>query len=106
WAPPGTWRTRPFSSTRMRPSSSVARRCQWTVPRPPASARTNKQACRMSQSNDLPTTSLSAVWYGTGDLRLEERPLPLLGAQDVLVEIVGCGVCATDRQLLDGGLGL
>ena len=54
----------------------------------------------------LPSDSLSAVWYGTGDLRLERRPLPTMGATDVVVDIVGCGVCATDLHLLDGSIAL
>jgi len=54
----------------------------------------------------LPTTSLMAVWHGIGDLRLEERPLPTLGPSDVLVRVVGCGVCATDLHLLDGSIRL
>ena len=54
----------------------------------------------------LPTSTLSAVWYGTHDLRLEERPLPPLGPGDVLVDVVGCGVCATDLHLLDGSIRL
>jgi 2-desacetyl-2-hydroxyethyl bacteriochlorophyllide A dehydrogenase len=54
----------------------------------------------------LPTSALSAVWYGTGDLRLEERSLPPLGPSDVLVDVVGCGVCATDLHLLDGSISL
>jgi 2-desacetyl-2-hydroxyethyl bacteriochlorophyllide A dehydrogenase len=49
---------------------------------------------------------LSAVWYGTGDLRLEPRPLEQLGPSDVLVEIVSCGICATDLHLLDGSISL
>lgn len=54
----------------------------------------------------LATSTLSAVWYGTGDLRLEERPVPPLGPLDVLVDVVGCGVCATDLHLLDGSISL
>src|SRR6266851_3206670 len=54
----------------------------------------------------LPTSTLSAVWHGTGDLRLEERPLPPLGLSDVLVDVVGCGVCATDLHLLDGSISM
>src|SRR2546421_137530 len=50
--------------------------------------------------------SLSAVWYGTGDLRLEERALPSMGSTDVVVDVVGCGVCATDLHLLDGSITL
>ena len=55
---------------------------------------------------ELPTSTLSAVWYGTHDLRLEQRPLPPLGPADVLVDVVGCGVCATDLHLLDGSIRL
>jgi 2-desacetyl-2-hydroxyethyl bacteriochlorophyllide A dehydrogenase len=54
----------------------------------------------------FPTSTLSAVWYGTNDLRLEERPLPRMGATDVVVDVVGCGVCATDLHLLDGSIAL
>jgi D-arabinose 1-dehydrogenase-like Zn-dependent alcohol dehydrogenase len=46
------------------------------------------------------------VWYGTGDLRFEERPMPPLGPTDTLVEVVGCGVCATDLHILDGSIAL
>jgi L-iditol 2-dehydrogenase len=55
---------------------------------------------------DLPVKTLSAVWYGIGDLRLEERPLPALGATDVMVDVAACGVCATDLHLLDGSISL
>jgi L-iditol 2-dehydrogenase len=51
-------------------------------------------------------TTLSAVWYGRNDLRLEERPLPEPGADDVLVEVDACGVCATDLHLVDGSIDL
>jgi len=54
----------------------------------------------------LPTQSLSAVWYGVNDMRLEQRPLPAMGDHDVLVEIAACGICATDLHLLDGSIPL
>ena len=54
----------------------------------------------------LPTRTLSAVWYGTGDLRLEELPLAAMGPSDVMVDVVGCGICATDLHLLDGSISL
>src|SRR3981189_1892521 len=53
-----------------------------------------------------PSSTLSAVWHGTGDLRLEEGALAALGPMDVLVDVVGCGVCATDLHLLDGSISL
>src|SRR5437870_12271650 len=54
----------------------------------------------------FPTSTLSAVWHGTGDLRLEARPVAPLGPSDVLVDVVSCGVCATDLHLLDGSISL
>jgi len=54
----------------------------------------------------MPSTTLSAVWYGTGDLRLEDRPLAPMGPTEVLVEVANCGVCATDLHMLDGTIRL
>jgi 2-desacetyl-2-hydroxyethyl bacteriochlorophyllide A dehydrogenase len=54
----------------------------------------------------MKSTTLSAVWYGTGDVRLEPRPLAEPGAREVLVEVVGCGICATDLHLIDGSISL
>jgi len=45
---------------------------------------------------------LCAVWYGKHDLRLERRPVPALGARDVLVEVAMCGVCGTDVHIVEG----
>jgi L-iditol 2-dehydrogenase len=59
----------------------------------------------MSEENAM-GTSLSAVWYGVDDLRLEPRPVPPLGSGDVLVKVDACGVCATDLHLLDGSISL
>src|SRR5258708_27954292 len=53
-----------------------------------------------------PGSTVSAVGHGRGDLSLEESALPALGTMDVLVDVVGCGVCATDLHLLDGSIGL
>jgi 2-desacetyl-2-hydroxyethyl bacteriochlorophyllide A dehydrogenase len=55
-------------------------------------------------SDEHPRTTTSAVWYGIDDLRLEERPVPPLGPDDVLVEVAACGVCATDLHLVDGSI--
>ncbi len=43
----------------------------------------------------------ATIWYGGHDLRLEERAVPALGTQDVLVEVVACGVCGTDVHTLE-----
>jgi 2-desacetyl-2-hydroxyethyl bacteriochlorophyllide A dehydrogenase len=49
-----------------------------------------------------PKTTRAAVWYGNNDVRLEERPLPALGPRDVLVQVKGSGLCATDVHLVEG----
>ena len=47
----------------------------------------------------------SAVFYGVHDLRVEERPLPVLGPEDVLIEVMVCGVCGTDVHIYEGDPG-
>ncbi len=43
------------------------------------------------------------VYRGPGVVRLEERPVPSLAApDDVLVRVVGTGICGTDRKILLG----
>ena len=34
--------------------------------------------------------------YAPGDLRLEETPIPTIGAEDVLVQVEAVGVCGSD----------
>lgn len=47
----------------------------------------------------------SAVFHGKHRLRVEERPLPELGAKDVLVQVKACGVCGTDVHIYEGDPG-
>lgn len=47
----------------------------------------------------------AAVVYGENDIRMEEVPTPSPGPGEVLVEVKGSGVCATDVKIL-GGNGL
>lgn len=43
------------------------------------------------------------VYLGPGTVTLQERPIPALTApDDVLVQVVGSGVCGTDRKILLG----
>lgn len=44
----------------------------------------------------------AAVFYGPGDLRIEERENPQVGAGEVLVEVLACGICGTDRHIYHG----
>lgn len=47
----------------------------------------------------------SAVFYGKGDLRVEEHKMPEVGANDVLIQVKACGVCGTDVHIFDGDKG-
>ena len=40
----------------------------------------------------------AAVFYGAGDLRVEERPMPKAGPGQMVVKIDYCGVCGTDME--------
>ena len=37
-----------------------------------------------------------AVYYGPNDIKIEERPLPKIDADEVLVEMKACGICGSD----------
>ena len=47
----------------------------------------------------------SAVFYGRHDLRVEESPMPFVGDEDVLIEVMACGVCGTDVHIYEGDPG-
>lgn len=40
----------------------------------------------------------AAVFYGKGDIRIEERPMPKAGPGQMVVKIDYCGVCGTDVE--------
>lgn len=44
----------------------------------------------------LTTTMTAAVMHAPGDIRVEQVPVPTIGAGDVLVEVAACGVCGSD----------
>jgi len=44
------------------------------------------------------------VYRGKNDLRLEEVPIPEIGAGEVLVKIDTCGICGTDLKKIKDGL--
>lgn len=47
----------------------------------------------------------SAVFYGKHDLRIEEQPMPIVGPNDVLVQVKACGICGTDVHIYEGDKG-
>ncbi len=46
----------------------------------------------------------AAVLHARGDLRVEDRPIPVPAAGEVLVRVTVCGVCGTDAVEFDRGL--
>lgn len=43
---------------------------------------------------------LAAVLYGPGDLRLEQRPVPIPGPEEVLIQVYACAICGSDPKLM------
>jgi threonine dehydrogenase-like Zn-dependent dehydrogenase len=51
----------------------------------------------------LPDVMAAAVLQGKGRLTIEDVPVPVVGPDDVLVEVSHCGVCGSDlHMVLDG----
>ncbi|MFO7917052.1 MAG: zinc-dependent alcohol dehydrogenase family protein [Anaerolineae bacterium] len=44
----------------------------------------------------------AAVFYGAGDLRIEERERPRAKEGEVLMEVLACGICGTDHHIYHG----
>jgi len=38
----------------------------------------------------------AAIFYGAGDIRVEDRPVPEIGSEEVLVRIKAAGICGSD----------
>lgn len=56
----------------------------------------------MSQRSDLPKTMRAVVCRGPRDYRLEEVPVPTVGPGEVLVRVLGVGICASDLKCYTG----
>lgn len=53
----------------------------------------------------MQTTMLAAVYHGLGDLRLEERPVPVLqDPGDVIVRVTLSTICTSDLHILHGAV--
>ena len=51
---------------------------------------------------ELPASMRAVVCYGPRDYRLEERPVPRPGPEEVLVRVLGVGICASDLKCYQG----
>lgn len=47
----------------------------------------------------------AAVFYGKEDLRVEEREMPQIGDNEVLLRVRACGICGTDAHIFCGDEG-
>jgi len=46
---------------------------------------------------------LAAVYHGPRDLRVENRPIPVIGPGELLLKVDSASLCATDFRIFDGG---
>jgi L-iditol 2-dehydrogenase len=51
----------------------------------------------------IPATMKAAVYRGVNDVRLEEVPVPEIGAGEMLVRVHTCGICGTDLKKISTG---
>lgn len=49
--------------------------------------------------------SLAAVFRAPGELAFEERPVPVPGPGEVLIEVGACAICGSDLHQFDGHMG-
>lgn len=49
---------------------------------------------------DVATTMPAAVVHGVRDVRVEQRPVPVPGPGEVLLEVSHCGICGSDLHFL------
>jgi threonine dehydrogenase-like Zn-dependent dehydrogenase len=49
-----------------------------------------------SATDELPKTMRAIVAYAPGDYRLETVPVPRAGADDIIIKVEACGICAGD----------
>lgn len=63
-----------------------------------ATEKTKKQ-----ETGAAPATMKAAVYRGVNDVRLEEVPVPKIGAGEILIRVACCGVCGTDLKKIASG---
>jgi len=56
----------------------------------------------ITELEDLPQTMQAVMCYGPRDYRLEEVPVPRIGPGEVLVRVLGAGICAGDAKCYAG----
>jgi len=59
----------------------------------------------MADVPSIPETMRAAVYHERGRMTVEQRPVPVPGPHDVLLEVSHCGVCGTDLHMVMEGWG-
>jgi (R,R)-butanediol dehydrogenase/meso-butanediol dehydrogenase/diacetyl reductase len=59
----------------------------------------------MATVDSLPTTMRAAIYKGQHAMDVEPRPVPTVGAHDVLLEVSHCGICGSDLHFVTEGWG-
>lgn len=59
----------------------------------------------MADVRSIPETMRAAVYRERGRITVEQRPVPMPGPHDVLLEVSHCGVCGTDLHMVMEGWG-
>ncbi|OQX88026.1 alcohol dehydrogenase [candidate division KSB1 bacterium 4484_87] len=47
----------------------------------------------------------AAVFYGPGDVRIENKPVARIASEEILIKVHACGVCGTDVHIFEGAKG-
>ncbi len=51
----------------------------------------------------IPSTMQALVYHGVNDVRLQEVPVPEIGAGELLIRVHTCGICGTDLKKIATG---
>ena len=60
-------------------------------------------ASQIGSNQAMPTSMRAAVYRGINDVRLEEVPVPKIGAGELLIRVHTCGICGTDLKKISTG---
>jgi L-iditol 2-dehydrogenase len=64
---------------------------------------TADQSLVEASTSSIPATMQAAVYRGRNDVRLENVPVPKIGAAELLLRVHTCGVCGTDLKKIATG---
>jgi L-iditol 2-dehydrogenase len=53
---------------------------------------------------NIPSTMRAAVLYDWNEIRVEDRPVPRPGPEEVLIQVEACSICAGDVKIISRGM--